>query len=82
VYLSIEGRTLRKQLFDVLPERAHDATNAFINAIGKAFSGYLGSTFVSAVILAVTTAILLGVFNVQFGVVVGVVYGLLSFIPC
>lgn len=81
VYMSIEGRTLRKQVFDVLPNRAHDAANAFINAIGKAFSGYLGSTFISATILAVTTAIVLGIFNVQFGVVVGIVYGLLSFIP-
>lgn len=81
IYMSIEGRALRKQLLDILPERAHEATNAFINAIGKAFSGYLGSTVISAGILWVTTAIVFGLFRVPFGTVVGIVYGLLSFIP-
>ncbi|HQV68720.1 MAG TPA: AI-2E family transporter [Thermoflexales bacterium] len=81
VYMSMEGRDLRKQFFAVLPAQAHEGVAAFAAATGKAISGYLSSTFISALILAFTTAIVFSGFGVPFGVVVGLVYGLLSFIP-
>lgn len=80
-YMTLEGRTVTKQFFQVLPRGAQPTVRAFIGAIGRAFAGYLNSMVLAALLQGLFTALLFSVFGVQFGFVVGIVFAALTFIP-
>lgn len=81
LYIVVEDRLLVRQLFMVLPRRTHETAQAMLTAVDRAFSGYLRSQFIGAVLRGLFTLVVFGLFQVKFGVVVAIVFALSSFVP-
>ena len=81
LYIVNEGKMIQRQVFALLPRAAHDFARALIEAINRAFGGYLRGTVLSAVIRGALSAALFSVFGVSFGIVLALVYAFLSLIP-
>jgi len=81
LYIVVEDRLLIRQLFMVLPRRMHATARAMLTAVDRAFSGYLRSQFIGAVLRGVFTLVVFGLFQVRFGVVVAIAFALSSFVP-
>ncbi|MCL5997039.1 MAG: AI-2E family transporter [Chloroflexi bacterium] len=81
LYIVTEGTLIQRQLFAVLPTSAHEFARAFIDAVGRAFDGYLRGYIVSAFVRALVTFALFSLFQVNFGIVLALVYAVLSLIP-
>jgi predicted PurR-regulated permease PerM len=81
LYIVVEDQLLMKQLFAVLPPRVHETVRAMLQAVGRAFSGYLRGQFIGALLRGACTLLIFALFQVEFGVVVALAFALLSFIP-
>ena len=69
------------QAFVLLPTSSHAFIHFLIDAIDRAFDGYLRGYIVSAFMRGIFTAALLSIFGVSFGVVLALTYAILSLIP-
>ncbi|MDW8395106.1 MAG: AI-2E family transporter [Anaerolineae bacterium] len=81
LFIVVEDRLLKQQLFMVLPARMHEGAAALISAVDRAFSGYLRAQVIGAGLRSAFTLLVFSLFQVSFGFVVALVFGLLSFIP-
>jgi predicted PurR-regulated permease PerM len=81
LYIVTEGRLLERQAFVLLPTSSHAFIHFLIDAIDRAFDGYLRGYIVSAFMRGIFTAALLSIFGVNFGVVLALTYAILSLIP-
>ncbi|MCX7939145.1 MAG: AI-2E family transporter, partial [Thermoflexales bacterium] len=81
LFIVVEDRLLKQQLFMILPQRLHETTQALLSAVDRAFSGYLRAQVIGAALRGLFTLIVFSIFQVSFGFVVAFAFGLLSFIP-
>lgn len=81
LFIVVEDRLIKDQLFMVLPARMHEGAAALLSAVDRAFSGYLRAQVIGAGLRGAFTLIVFSVFQVSFGFVVALIFGLLSFIP-
>jgi predicted PurR-regulated permease PerM len=81
LYIVTEGRLIERQFFAILPASAHEFFQSLINAIDRAFDGYLRGYIVSAIVRGAFATALFGLFQVNFGVVLALLYAVLSLIP-
>jgi len=81
LFITTEGRLLRRQFILLMPKDWHDTMYAGVGAMGRSFDGYLSGTLLAALIRAVITLAVCSVFQVSFGVVIALQYAILSFIP-
>jgi predicted PurR-regulated permease PerM len=81
LYIVTEGKLIQRQAFALLPASTHDFAHSLIEAIDRAFGGYLRGSIFSAAIRGVFTVALFSLFGVNFGFVLALVYAFLSLIP-
>jgi predicted PurR-regulated permease PerM len=81
LYIVVEDKLLKRQLFMVLPRRMHETASALLDATDRAFSGYLRGQVVAAFLRGVFTFGVFALFGVNFGLLVSIGFALLSFIP-
>jgi predicted PurR-regulated permease PerM len=81
LYIVTEGKLLERQFYALLPASGHEIAQVLIDAINRAFGGYLRGYTFSALIRAGFSVALFSVFGVNFGIVLALVYALLSLIP-
>jgi len=81
LYLVTEGKLLERQFFALLPKSGHDFAHVLMDAISRAFGGYLRGYILSALFRAGFSVALFSVFGVNFGIVLALVYALFSLIP-
>ncbi len=81
LYMTMDGKSLERQFFLLLPTRAHETTRAAMSAVGRAFSGYMRGMLFAASIEGIVATIVLSVFQVNFALALGTMYFLLSLIP-
>jgi predicted PurR-regulated permease PerM len=81
LYIVTEGRLLERQAFTLMPSSMHAFTHTLIDAINRAFDGYLRGYIVSAFLRGIFTVAVLSVFGVSFAVVLALTYALFSLVP-
>jgi predicted PurR-regulated permease PerM len=81
LYIVTEGKMIQRQFFVILPNSVHEFVRACLDAVDRAFQGYLRGYIVSAFVRALGTIVLFGFFQVNFGIVLALVYAILSLIP-
>ena len=81
LYIVVEDKLLKRQLFMILPGRMHETATAMISAVDRAFSGYLRGQVVGAILRAAFTFVVFTLFGVNFGLIVAITFAVLSFIP-
>ena len=81
LYIVTEGRMLERQAFVLLPISAHEFAHFLLDAVNRAFDGYLRGYIVSAFVRGIFTVAVFSIFGVSFGVVLALTYALLSLIP-
>lgn len=81
LYIVTEGKMLERQAFALLPTKAHNFAHVVLDAVDRAFGGYLRGYIFSAVIRALFSIALFSLFGVNFGIVLALTYALLSLIP-
>ncbi len=81
LYIVTESKLLERQFFALLPRSAHDFSHVLIEAINRAFGGYLRGYILSALFRAAFSVALFSLFGVNFGIVLALVYALFSLIP-
>jgi len=81
LYIVVEDKLLKRQLFMILPRRTHETAVALIGATDRAFSGYLRGQVVAAFLRGVFTFGVFTLFGVNFGLIVAIAFAVLSFIP-
>ncbi len=81
LFIVVEDRLLKEQLFALLPSHTHETTQALFDAVDRAFSGYLRAQVIGAALRSLFTLLVFSVFQVSFGFVVAFAFGLLSFVP-
>ncbi|HEY3291592.1 MAG TPA: AI-2E family transporter [Anaerolineae bacterium] len=81
LYIVTESKMLERQAFALMPTRVHNFAHVVLDAIDRAFGGYLRGYIFSAAIRAVFSVALFSVFGVNFGIVLALTYAVLSLIP-
>ena len=81
LYIVTEGKLIERQFFALLPGAWHAFTHVVLDAVNRAFGGYLRGNVFSSVVRAIFTIALFSLFGVNFGIVLALVYALLSLIP-
>ena len=81
LYIVTEGKILERQAFVLLPTSAHEFVHAMIDAVDRAFDGYLRGYIASALVRGAFTVALFSIFGVNFGIVLALTYAVLSLIP-
>jgi predicted PurR-regulated permease PerM len=81
LYIVTEGRLIERQAFALIPGAMHEFIHVLIDAVNRAFDGYLRGYIVSGFLRGIFTAAVLSIFGVNFAVVLALIYGLLSLIP-
>jgi predicted PurR-regulated permease PerM len=81
LYIVTEGKLIERQVFILLPTSVHEFGHALIDAVDRAFDGYLRGYIVGGVVRGAFTVALFGIFQVNFGIVLALVYAVLSLIP-
>jgi predicted PurR-regulated permease PerM len=81
LYIVTEGRLLERQAFTLMPSSMHAFTHTLIDAINRAFDGYLRGYIVSAFLRGIFTVAVLSVFGVSFAVVLALTYAVFSLVP-
>ncbi len=81
LYIVVEDKLLKRQLFMILPRRTHETAVALLDATDHAFSGYLRGQVVAAFLRGMFTFGVFTLFGVNFGLIVAIAFAVLSFIP-
>ncbi|MCL4505861.1 MAG: AI-2E family transporter [Chloroflexi bacterium] len=81
LYIVTEGKLIERQFFALLPGAWHNFIHVLLDAVNRAFGGYLRGNVFSAVVRGIFTVALFSLFGVNFGIVLALVYALLSLIP-
>jgi predicted PurR-regulated permease PerM len=81
LYVVVEDKLITRQFYEVLPLRHHERARAITAAIDRAFSGYLRSQFVSAVIHGAAALVVFTLFGLPFTLLMTLLAALLSVIP-
>jgi predicted PurR-regulated permease PerM len=81
IYITMEGSKLRRDIFAILPQGAHETVRAAIFQITRAFEGYLRGALLAAGIEGTMCFITLSLFGVNFALATATVYFVLNLVP-
>jgi putative permease len=80
-YLLIEGRTIKKSLVAVVPNRYFEATLNLIFRVDHHLSSYLRAQLLDALCVGVLSVIGYSLIGVQYSIVIGILAGVAHLIP-
>ena len=80
-YLMLDSARLKRQVYDLIPNRFHDEYDLAASTIVRSFGGFLRGQVVMAGLSGVATAIAAGFAGVRYGAIIGAIVGLIVIVP-
>ena len=80
-YLMLDSARLKRQVYDLIPNRFHDEYDLTASTVSRSFGGFLRGQVVMAGLSGVVTAIAAGFAGMRYGAIIGAIVGLIVIVP-
>ncbi len=80
-WVLIDYETMRSEIYEIMPERIADSVRIMTASLSSAFSGWLKSTIICAIITGVASGIVFAILQIPYALMLGVTCGILYLIP-
>ena len=80
-WVLIDYEKMREEIYEVMPEKMASKVKIMTLSLSTAFSGWLKSTIICAVITGVASGLVFAVLQIPYAVLLGVICGFLYLIP-